>query len=393
MELPAIEDVLATMAVIIIVAKILEEIISSRGYAPVLGDILAGIILGPSILGIIRPEIIVSLEPIRWIGITSLLFIAGLETRFEEFKRQLIPSSIVAVGGIVASFALGYLVGYLLGYGFIENIFIGTILTATSVGLTVKTLTELGALGSKESTVILGAAVLDDIGGLIIMAISFSIAATGSINIVDIGRSASIAISFYIVTVWLLHRLSKKIWGVFTKVFRLEDTVYVMLFALMIIIAWASEEVNLSLVVGAYAVGLAFSEVEGISRVARRMSLLPNLFALIFFATSVAAIDITPYITNIQYYTVFATVIAAAFLGKILGCGIAARLAGFSTSSAIFIGIGMLPRAEVALIVSSIAHDRSYISDAVFSSVILLIYLSSIIAPLLLSSLWRRISR
>ncbi len=387
----AVADLLLLLSLMILLAKFLEEIMSYKGYPPILGDILAGIILGPSVLGVLSEDVIEEFGLIKWIGIISLLFMAGLETRFETFIKSIKQSFLVALGGIVVSFALGYIGGLLIGFPSSESLFLGAILTATSVGLTVKTLADIGALGTRLSTVILGAAVLDDVGGLLVLGITTAIVVTGSTRIIDLAITASIAIVFYIAVVVSLHRTSRTIWRGITKIAHLEDTNIALLLALTLVIAWASVKVNLSLVVGAYAVGLAFSEISGVDRIVRRFSLIPNIFASIFFVISAATIDIKPYILNLQNLCIMAYIVGLSIIGKVLGCGIAARISGFDWKRALFIGFGMMPRAEVALIIASIGLAYKTISLTVFAGVILMIYVTSLSTPITLSTLWRKI--
>ncbi len=385
-----IADVLLMLGIIIIVAKLFEELIGRLGQAPILGDILTGLVLGPSFLGLITQRFIDEIEVLKWIGIASLLFLAGLETRFSLFMKSLKSSLSIALSGIIVSFILGYFGGLAMGFSNTQSIFLGAILTATSVGITVRTLSDIGALGTDTATVILGAAVLDDVGGLLVLGLCTAIVTAGSTRIVELLITTLIAIVFYITIVFSLHRTSTIIWSRLTKLAHLEDTSIAVLLALTLIIAWASVKVNLSLVVGAYAVGLAFSEIRGVERVVKRFSLIPNIFASLFFVLSVATIDIKQYVTSMGYVTVMVIIVLLAILGKVIGCGLAARLLKFKWAESIFVGIGMMPRAEVALIIASIGMAYGVVSKEVFAGVVLLIYVTSILAPILLELLWKR---
>lgn len=385
-------ELLLDLSIIIIVAKLLEELISYYGYPPVLGDILAGIILGPSVLDLLTPEIIDYLDVIKWIGIISLLFLAGMETKFTQFMRSLKNSTIIAIGGIVGSFVLGYLAGIFAGLNSAQSIFLGTILTATSVGLTVKTLSDLGAIGTRYFTIILGAAVLDDVGGLIVFGLAIAVVTTGFARIEELILTVILAILFYIVIMFTLHKSSRMIWGILKHVSHLEDSIIAFLLGLTLIIAWASVKFNLSLVIGAYVVGLAFSEIRGVENVIHRFSLIPNIFASIFFVLSAASIDIKPYLMHFEYLGFISIVVIAAIVGKVLGCGLAAKLSKLDWISSLFIGFGMLPRAEVALVISALGKGYNVVTDSMIAATIFMIYVTSIITPLILASLWGRMS-
>lgn len=391
MEEAVIADLILILALIFITAKLFEELMGYLGLPPVLGDILTGILLGRSVLGLLNEYSIEELALIKWFGIISLLFLAGLETRFSIFRKYIVQSTIIAIGGILVSFAIGYSLGILLGMSFCECIFLGAILTATSVGITAKTLTEIGALGTRTSTLILGAAVLDDVGGLLVLGLATIIALSPSVTVEELLLITMIAIVFYIITVVTLHRVSNRIWILFSKLFHLEDTLIVLLLSLTFIVAWASLKFNLSLVVGAYAVGLAFSEVKGVEQVIKRFSLIPNIFAHVFFVLSVASIDIKLYLTVPSYVVTMVVVVVFAILSKIIGCGLAAKLVKLSWKESLFIGSGMMPRAEVALIIASLGMAYNVIHESIYASTILLIYVTSIITPIILSILWKEI--
>jgi len=384
-----IADTLLMLGLMIALAKIMEELINHLGYPPVLGDILVGLIIGPTILGLLSEQYLEHLSILKWMGIISLLFLAGLETRFHMFKKYLKSSLLVAVGGIGLSFALGYIGGLALHFSVAQSIFIGAIFTATSVSLTARALTEIGAMGTDVSTVILGAAVIDDIGGLIVLGLSTAIAISSELEFIELALTALIAIGFYVATVTILHRLSSYLWRGVSVLTHLEDTGIALLLALTLFISWASVRVNLSLVVGAYAVGLAFSEVRGIERIVRRFSIIPNIFALVFFIISVASIDLKPYILGVSNLLAIIVLIFLAMIGKIIGCAVTAYVTGFNIKKALFIGIGMMPRAEVALIIASIGMAYHIIGNLVFASTILLIYASNIVTPIILGRLWR----
>ncbi len=388
----AVADLLLALAVIIVVAKVFEELISWRGYPPVLGDILAGIVLGPSILDVLTPNIVEQLDLLKWIGIISLLFLAGMETKFTEFMKSLHHSFWIAFGGIISSFLLGYTAGLLLGYPQPTCLFLGAVLTATSVGLTVKVLSDIGAIAHPIASSILGAAVLDDVGGLIVLGLAVAMVSSGGARIEDLLVTAGIAITFYVFLILALHRGSAGIWRWLTRLGHLQDTIISILFALTLIVAWASVKVNLSLVVGAYAVGLAFSEVRGARAVIERFSLIPNIFSSIFFVLSAAMIDIKPYLIHLEYIVPIIVIVIVAIMSKILGCGIAAKLSGLSFSESLFTGIGMIPRAEVALVITSLGLAYGVLNDEIVAGVIILIYVTSILTPILLTRLWKAIS-
>ncbi len=391
-----IADLLLALSGVIVTAKLLEELVAHYGYPPVLGDILAGIILGPSVLDVLSPRIVEGLDIIKWLGIVSLLFLAGMETKFTEFMKGLKDSTIVAFGGIVFSYLLGVVTGLYLGMSLEASLFLGVTLTATSVGLTVRTLTDLGAIGTRIFSTIIGAAVLDDVGGLLVLGLTISLVSSTAASIEELIYTVILAVVFYVLIVFSLHKGSEPLWSIIRRIEHLEDTSIALLLSLTLVIAWASVKFNLSLVVGAYAVGLAFSEIKGSRRVIERFSLIPNIFATVFFVLSTATVDLKPYLTHTEYLVFIGLILVAGYLGKILGCGLTARLARYNWLESLIIGIGMLPRAEVALVVISIGSTMGAFkewTDPVIASIIVLIYVSSISTPIILSRLWRKYRR
>ncbi|MCD6300975.1 MAG: cation:proton antiporter [Staphylothermus sp.] len=386
-----VAEILLDLAVIILIAKVFEEIISYFGYPPVLGDILAGILLGPTVLNFLNAETIEYLDVLKWLGIISLLFLAGMETKFSEFVKSIKSSLYVAIGGIIFSYILGYFAGLMVGLTPNQSMFLGAILTATSVGLTVKTLTDIGALGTRIFSTILGAAVLDDVGGLIVLGITTAIVTAGIQKIEDLIITIIIAVSFYVLMIYVLHRESKIIWSSIRYIGHLEDTTIALLLSFVLIIAWASVKVNLSLVVGAYIVGLAFSEIRGVEHVIHRFSLIPNIFASLFFVLSAAMIDIKPYLIRLDYLGFIGVVLLAGFIGKVVGCGLFAKLSGFNKYESLFIGFGMLPRAEVALVITALGASYGVVTDSMIASIIILIYVTSIVTPIALANIWKKI--
>lgn len=376
-------------------AKLLEELFSHYGYPPVLGDILAGIILGPSLLDYLTPGIVEELNLLRWLGIVSLLFLAGMETRFTEFMKGIKDNFLVAFGGILFSYISGYMTGIFLGLSQTASLFLGAVLTATSVGLTVKILSDLGAVGSRIFNTIVGAAVLDDVGGLIVLGLTIALVSSGTTRIEDLILTTVIAILFYLAIVFGLHWCSSEVWRIIKKIGRLEDTPIALLLSLTLVVAWASVRFNLSLVVGAYVAGLAFSEIRGAHEVIRRFSLIPNIFASLFFVLSTTMVDIKPYLLHPEYLVFIALIVMAGFIGKIMGCGLFARLSGYNRIHSMFIGFGMLPRAEVALVIVSLGITYGAFgewAEPILASTIILIYTTSIVTPIILSTLWKKIA-
>lgn len=383
-EEPTYLVVLRDLALILVVGKALEELFHMLGYPPVLGDILAGIILGPTLLGLVSVTEVT--EAIAWFGIVILLFLAGLETKFAEFKHHFGSMITVALGGVLGALLSGYLVGMILGYSFVTSLFLGALLAATSISLTVKTLMELDRLRTDEGVTVLGAAVFDDVLGLLLLAIATQVAVRPSVDVLEITLATGAALTFWFLVVFLGHKISHHLYRAINK-FRLEDARYIVLLALMLLIAYSSHHVGLAPIVGAYAFGLALSEIPGVTKIVGRLSILANTFATIFFVSTTAALDLKQVLHYEHLFTIL-LIVLAGLLSKIVGCGIAALLTGFPLYKALIIGVAMLPRAEVCLIIASLGLTHEVLGVEHYFSAILLIYITSLLTPPLLKALY-----
>ncbi|RLE54750.1 MAG: cation:proton antiporter [Thermoprotei archaeon] len=372
------------LAIILIVGKLFEELFSLIDYPPVLGDILAGIIIGPTVLGLVQPNEIT--EHVAWFGVAVLLFLAGLETRFSEFRHYFTPMSTIAVLGVIVSFALGYAVGSILSYDATTCLILGALLVATSVSITVKTMIELKVLNTPEGMSILGAAVLDDILGLLVLTLVLQIVHGRGICLLEIAVTMVLALLFWFTIVFLGHRCSRHIHR-FLSFFKVEDSRYVIVLALMLLVAHSSEYVRLAPIVGAYAFGLALSEMPAVSRYHDRLAIIANTFATVFFVYATASLDFKEAM-RFEYILLYVLVLTSGIISKVIGCGIGAIVAGFDAVRALRVGVGMMPRGEVCLTIATLGLALDFIPLEVYLSAIVLIYVSTLLTPPMLKLLY-----
>jgi len=366
--------------ILILIATNLGGLISAKLKQPsVLGQILAGLIIGPAILNLVnQSEFITNFAEI---GVILLMFMAGMETNIDEMKESALSSSLIALGGMIAPFALGYIAAKLLfsGEETYQAIFLGVILTATSISITVQTLREIGKLKEKTGVNIIGAAIVDDIGGIILL--------TVIVGMADPSKDSSpVFVILKVIVFFVIAFIAAKLIKLFMNKFsnRLSKYVTPSSIALIccLIFAYAASLFEIAAIIGAYAAGLIFSIIPNNRKIEQELNVVCYMiFTPVFFAN----IGLGVSFANIGSVILPATIIIfAAITGKIIGAGVGAKLSKFTAKESLQIGFGMVPRGEVALITANLGRNAGMINDTIFTSVILLTIVSSIITPILL---------
>ena len=345
--------VLISLAVLLFAAKLFAELFNKVRLPGVLGELLAGIIIGPFALGSIpifdgKPLVILN-ETVRQIGELAgivILFIAGLEITPREFLRGGAASFTIGALGVIVPFFLGYYVFTIFGLEGLQSILIATALTATSVAITVRVLTELGKMQTKEAKIILGAAIVDDILAIAVLSVVLTMVQTGNMdpNIFDIIflilKILGIFAALLIGTIIIIPRIvnSERLWKARGSV---EGIVTASFFGASAI----SAAVGLSPIVGAFSVGMAVASTKIIKRVEDYVDKLEIIFAPLFFAIIGAQVNLTGI--NLDVLFLSAIIIIVAIFSKLAGCGLPALVFLRNRSKAMKVGIGMISRGEV----------------------------------------------
>jgi len=350
------------------------------GQPKILGQILGGVIIGPSLLQIATSTEFVS--HLAELGVVLLMFLAGLETDLDELKSSFENSSKIAIGGIVVPFVLGVLGIYLISDHFMmkEAVFLGVILTATSMGIAIQTLSELGRLKSKFGMSILGAAIIDDVAGVMILAIVLGIFGQSKSSIMLlVGK----IIAFFIIISFVGGLLSKFILNN-KKWFNKISGGHLLMgsFLLTLVFAITASEFGMAAIIGAYFVGLIISTTQLKHKVYGEVEKFGSSFLIpIFFVNIGMSINLS--IIG-DHLTLALFITGVGIISKIIGSYIGARLSKFDKVDALQVGISMVPRAEVSLIMANIGLKAGLISTGIFTGIILLVITSSIITPILL---------
>jgi len=388
--------VLISLSVLLFAAKLFAELFNKIRLPSVLGELLAGIIIGPFALGSIpifdgKPLVILN-ETVRQIGELAgivILFIAGLEITPREFLRGGAASFTIGALGVIVPFFLGYYVFTIFGLEGLQSILIATALTATSVAITVRVLTELGKMQTKEAKIILGAAIVDDILAIAVLSVVLTMVQTGNMdpNIFDIMflilKILGIFAALLIGTIIIIPRIvnSERLWKARGSV---EGIVTASFFGASAIAA----AVGLSPIVGAFSVGMAVASTKIIKRVEDYVDKLEIIFAPLFFAIIGAQVNLTGI--NMDVLFLSAIIIVVAIVSKLAGCGLPALMFLRNRSKAMKVGIGMISRGEVGLIVAGIGVTSGVLSSNIYTTVIIMVAITTLITPVWLKKAYSK---
>lgn len=390
------------VAIIVVAARIFGLVFSRYLKQPrVLGELVAGMVIGPYALGsfplpgLNQPlfpltEAVLPISPelygLAVIASIVLLFLAGLETDLPTFLRYSVIGTVVGIGGVMLSFFLGDMVAVLLLPGvdsFLSPtaLFLGTLSTATSVGITARILSEKRKMSSPEGVTILAGAVLDDVLGIVLLAVVIGISKLGSVGQnVDWGRIGIIALKafgFWIVCTTLgiifAKRISKGL-----KWFKSNDAIAGVALGLALFLAGLAEMAGLAMIIGAYVMGLSLSETDISHELRERLHGVYQFLVPIFFCVMGMMVNFSAMRGIILFGLIFTVF---AILGKVVGCGLPAWLMGFNLRGAFRIGAGMLPRGEVTLIVAGVGLSAGAIGQDIFGVAIVTLLIASVIAP------------
>ena len=372
-------DVFLELALILIVAKLFGYLTLRLGFPAALGQLIGGIIIGPSILGIVTYDEGVKL--VAELGVVMLLFLAGLETDIEEFKHVGVSAFIVAVLGVMIPFVLGYIAALAWGYSDIQALFLGGILTATSVGLTTSILMEMKKLRSRVGTTILAAAVVDDVLGIIILTVLVAMNTKGSVSPMDVLIILGEVALFFLLGLLLGSPTIKEALRASERI-NLPETITAFAIAIMLIFAYIAEKFQLAGITGAYLAGLLVAgSAEAREVTGKTMTIGYSLFIPVFLVS----IGVETDIHVLAHIGAFAGLYAfLAIVGKIVGCGIGALLTRFKGREAVQIGVGMVPRMEVALIMANIGLREGVFDSGTFSIPVSMVIITTLVTPFLL---------
>jgi Na+:H+ antiporter len=394
-------QILLFVALLILLAKAVGGLSGRMGLPVVLGELMAGVILGPTLLDVWRlPWFTVAasaggvaaltlpavVKVLAQLGVVVLMFLAGLETDIEMMKNSVGPAFWAACGGVLLPLVGGALLARAVGFRWTEAVFIGTVLTATSVSITAQTLMNMDRLRTKIGSTILGAAVIDDVLGLLVL--SFVIAAEGTSGAFHgsawegIGITVLRAALFLGASFWLGPPLMRKLFDRHDR-FREPHTSIAVALGTCFIFAFLAEfGGGMAAITGSYLAGLFMAMTAGRERLLVDLRAMSNsFFAPLFFVSIGLEINARELSGQFGFFTLL-FVLAAA--GKVLGCGVGAWFKGMKIRDSVAVGVGMIPRGEVGLITASIGWAAGVIGGDVYSLVVIVVLATTLITPVLL---------
>ena len=388
----ATHDFFLYLLVILLTARVFAEL-ATRLMAPsVIGELLAGVVLGPSLLGWIQP--LEAIKLMAEIGIILLLFEVGLGTDVKRLVRTGIKPFVVAVAGFVLPLIFGFVLGHwLFNLPMLVSLFIGGTLTATSIGITVRVLTDIKCQHSPEGQIVLGAAVLDDVMGVVLLALLYEFSTGGGVSLINAGKVLTFVVAFFVLAP-LAAKLISLVIKRFEKVSRIPGLLPTTIISLVFFFAWLAHVLGAPEMLGGFAAGLALSRrffmplgiaLHTHERFARRieaqMQPIVQLFTPIFFVYVGLSLNLREIDWGSTFIWQFSsTLLVAAIVGKIAG----AYLIKVSWAARWVIGLSMIPRGEVGLIFAELGRVSGIFSNEIYAGVLMVIAVTTLVPPLAL---------
>ena len=388
--------VIISLALLLFTAKIFAELFHRVKLPIVLGELLAGIVIGPYALGglpLFNGEPLVILdETIKNIGELAaivILFVAGLEITPREFLRGGASSFTIGALGVIVPFFVGYFVFSLYGLEALETLLIATALTATSIAISIQVLSSLGKMQTKEARLILGAAIVDDILAIAVLSVVLTMVQTGNTtpDIMEItllilkilGLFVALLVGSILIVPRILHR--EKLW-------KSQGSIEGITTAIFFGGAGIAALVGLSPIVGAFAIGMAVASTRLIKQVEEYVHKLQIIFAPLFFAIIGAQVDLRGI--NLDVLLIAGILVLIAIVTKLLGCGLPSLIFLKDKSKAMKVGIGMISRGEVGLIVAGIGATSGVLSKDVYTAIIVMVAVTTIITPIWIKKTYQK---
>jgi Kef-type K+ transport system membrane component KefB len=375
--------VLLDLFVILLAAKLGDELFKRLGQPALVGEILAGVLIGPSLLGWVEPDEV--FQVFAELGVVFLLFWVGLETRLSDMRAVGASATRVGVLGVVFPFAGGIGLGFALGDGSAEAIFLGVALTATSVGITSAVLIELGVLQSAAGRTILGAAVIDDVLALLLLAVATGLADNGGLDVGDLALVLAIALAFVAFFALVGTRVTQR-WPRLLHTPRFSESPLLPAVLVCLGLAALAAEVGLAAVIGAFLAGMIVAETREQHPIEREVAPLYAFFPPFFFVFIGAELDLGA-LADGGALALVAGLTALAVVTKYVGAWLgASRLARRERQ---VVALGMIPRGEVGIIVAGIGASAGVVGDERFAVIVAMSVATTLIAPPLLRRVLR----
>jgi Kef-type K+ transport system membrane component KefB len=376
-EAGGFEHLLIVLVAVIAATKLLGEIAQRVGQPAVLGELIAGVILGGSVLGIFDPNDAV-LHALAELGVLILLFQIGLHTNLRSLAKVGPTALFAGLVGVILPFTGGIAVARLMGIEMMPSIVIGAALTATSIGISARVLSDLGQLRTPEGQVVIGAAVFDDVIGLIILSIVASMVAGSDVTVTSVARISAVAVGFVVIAIGLG---SVAIPPLFRLVERIQVTGALGIIALgfALLLAWLATKEGSAMIIGAFAAGLILHPTPQRKEIEQSATQLGFFFVPIFFASVGASVDVASLMTR-DALVVGSLLIAVGVVGKV----IAGYAPWWFKGNKLLVGVALVPRGEVGLIFAKLGLAAGVLTGPRFGALMLMVVVTTFVTPPLL---------
>jgi Kef-type K+ transport systems, membrane components len=390
--LDSVLQAIVTICILVFSAKLLGEIFSWRKIPSVLGELVAGMILGPYALGsliVVNGVQLIQINEIvsafGEIGGILILFAAGLEMTFQDFRKVGTAGFVIGTCGVIVPFVMGYGLAMLLGYGIVAGLVIGASLVATSISITSLVLMEINKTRAPEARMMVSAAVVDDVLGLAILGVIVSfISSSTAITALGVVEVIAWSLALWLGITILLAVVLPRIINFISKG-KSDEPIEAAATAACFGASALAAALGLSAIVGAFAAGMAIASSRTIEKIREYIKKISTIFSPVFFALAGAQFNVQSFVTSDwMFYVFFAVLIVVALISKMIGCGLPAAFFLKDRSKGVKVGYGMISRGEVGLIVAGVAIGAGAISQSIYSAILGMIIITTIVAPLLL---------
>ena len=375
---------LGVLVALIIATKLLGGLAQRFGQPSVLGELVAGVILGGSVLGLLDPTDPV-IAAFAEIGVLVLLFQIGLHTDVKGLIKVGTNATVVACIGVAVPFGLGFFVARALGIDTVPALVTGAALTATSVGISARVLSDLGRLQTAEGQIVLGAAVLDDIIGLVILSVVAGIVGGAAVTVGSVAWITVVALGFVVIALVVGRIAIPPIFAI-VGIGAAEGTLGLLALAFAFILAWLADAAGSALIIGAFAAGLILHPTPQVKQIEKAVTTLGHLFVPIFFASVGAAVDLGALSDSRSLFVGGALIVVGVFGKVIAGYG-----PWWFGGNKTLIGVAMVPRGEVGLIFAQMGLTTGAIGSDLFGAIMLMVLVTTLLTPPLLGRLARRV--
>lgn len=378
--------------IIVLIAALIGRFLAKKLRQPVImGELIIGAIIGNLFLFLNKNALVLDpgINNLADIGILFLLFFAGLSLNLAEFKKIETSSSLVAILGVILPFVLGYFIAIWFGFTNTTALFIGTALMATSIGVNAEVLLELRIMGTRLGSLIMGSAVIDDIISVSILTILLGVVNTGHIEIQSIIIFILLTVIYLLVAILLTkEKVSTSLDKHLTTIKLGRENLMIIGVVIALIFSFIAENIGLSIILGAFIAGIILGQLSFFTRLKDYVSLIGSGFFIpVFFVTVGMAFNFESFLSMGLFAGVL---LLAAIFGKLIGCGIGAKIAKFDNRESIATGVAMIPRAGIELILVKIGLDYKIINTEIASAILIMVIITTLITPPILLKLLKK---